>query len=85
MKYFFIAAILLSISGLKLAQEDVKANRAAYNKISQYLKSVPMAHFVEITELGSLGTGLWEPVRVRIHQEQDRCDECERRDPRNVP
>ena len=93
MKYFLIAAILLSINGLTLAQEDVKANRAAayyrctgymekdprkaydycseylktypndnktlvdnatkfvaaYKKISQYLKSVPMAHFVEIT------------------------------------
>ena len=93
MKYFLIAAILLSIRGLTLPQEDVKANRAAayyrctgymekdprkaydycseylktypndnktlvdnatkfvaaYKKISQYLKSVPMAHFVEIT------------------------------------
>ncbi len=93
MKCFLIAAILLSISGLALAQEDAKANQAAayyrctgymekdphkayeycsdylkaypndnkaridnvakfvtaYQKISRYLKSVPITHFVEIT------------------------------------
>jgi len=77
MKYFLMAAMLLFTSGSTLAQEDVKAKRAAYYLCTGHTETDPHKACLCAEHDTDLGTGLWELMRFRVYQKQDCCDECE--------